>query len=302
MKLGFLDFWHLFDEKNNFFVDIISSFLEGVQVSSPEDCDILIFSCYGYQNLLPQYQNKKRIFYTGENLRPVHDIDKSYRTQYNTYVGYSDFSLSFDYEDYGGKNIRLPLWLLQIDWFGKNGYRNPKYVIPYNELYENSFQKKSKDGFACIVFNSDSPYRYEIIEKLSKYKTVDCYGKPFGNWFDGEDTKLNIISDYKFNICFENSLYPGYYTEKLIHAKVAGCIPIYWSDHNASKDFNTRSFINLSDFKSIDDLVEYIIEVDSDDEAAKKYTQEKMFDTHQDPKILFESIIKKIEEKISLSK
>jgi hypothetical protein len=127
------------------------------------------------------------------------------------------------------------------------------------------------------VFNSRSPHRWEIIEKLGKYKKVDCYGKPFGNWFYGEDNKLKTISDYKFNICFENSISPGYYTEKMIHAKTAGCLPLYWADNNCHKDFNPRSFLNLYDFGSLDDFIEKIIYLDQNDSEYKRITSEYLF-------------------------
>jgi len=60
-----------------------------------------------------------------------------------------------------------------------------------------------------------------MVQELSKYKKVDCYGEPHGNWFYDEGGKIDLISKYKFNICFENSIHPGYYTEKPIHAKYA---------------------------------------------------------------------------------
>jgi hypothetical protein len=297
MKIGFLDFWYDFDVNNNFFYHTMKTLKENVTVSSPEDCDILFFSCFGESNNLPQFQNKKRIFYTGENLRPVYD-NNVIRNAHN-FTGRCDISLSFDFEEHDGRNIRLPLWLLQIDWYNKVNFTNPQFMIPYDQIYENEFIKKSKDKFCCIVFNSPSPYRYEIIEELSKYKKVDCFGKPFGNWFNGEDVKLNVISDYKFNICFENTLHPGYYTEKLIHAKVAGCIPVYWAEKTISNDFNDKSFINLYDFNGVKDLVEYIIQVDQDDQIADKYKSEKMFNDDQDPKKLFDNIYGKIKEKVT---
>jgi len=296
MKIGFLDFWHDFDVNNNFFYHMMKTLKENVTVSSPEDCDILFFSCYGSSNNLPQFQNKKRIFYTGENLRPVYD-NNVIRNQHN-FTGRCDISLSFDFEEYDGRNIRLPLWLLQIDWYNKVNFTNPQFMIPYDQIYENEFIKKSKDKFCCMVFNSTSPHRYEILSELSKYKNVDCYGKPFGNWFNGEDVKLDTISNYKFNICFENSIYPGYYTEKPIHAKVAGCVPVYWSDNSISEDMNDKAFINLSNFDSISELVKYIIFLDNNEEEFLKIKNENLFKESQEPKIKFENIIKKIKYKI----
>jgi glycosyltransferase involved in cell wall biosynthesis len=286
MKIGFADFWYDFDQNRNFFRYLFSQFTD-VEVVHPNDADVIIFTCYGkipynvnqiFTNT--EYSGKKKIFFTGENIRP----------DYNNV----DYAFTFDFDD-NPKNIRIPLWLLQIDWFDQVGYGNPKYVIPYSEIYDNKFIKKEKSKFCSFVFNNISPYREEIVQKLSRYKKVDCYGNIHNNWFNGEDMKLDIISNYKFNICFENSIYPGYYTEKPIHAKAAGCVPIYWSDKNMAVDFNEKAFINLTDFNNnVDDLVEYIIEVDNNNELYNKIKSEKIFNDNQDPKILFNSILEKV--------
>ena len=41
-------------------------------------------------------------------------------------------------------------------------------------------------------------------------------------------------------------MYPGYYTEKIPEAFMAGCLPISWADENLKIDFNPRAFINLA--------------------------------------------------------
>jgi hypothetical protein len=205
------------------------------------------------------------------------------------------FSFDFDEDD---KKIRLPLWILQIDWFGKVNYSNPKFTINPKEFENNLYYIKNKNKFCSIVFNGESPHRYELIQELSKYKSVDVYGNRYGNIGDGEDKKLDIISEYKFNICFENSIYPGYYTEKPLHAKVAGCIPIYWSDQKLSVDFNDKCFINLSNFSNLNEMVEYIIEIDKDHDRYLKIKNQSLFSDNKYPINLFESIISKFKNKI----
>jgi len=267
MKISFADFWDGFDYNNNFFRDLILSIDNSYNfIPFSNDTDILIYSCFGKSHNKVSSKVKK-IFYTGENLLP----------NYND----CQYSLTFDFDSYNGKNIRLPLWILQIDWFNKRNYTNPQYVIPLEYIKANPLTRKNKDKFCCIVFNSRSPHRWEIIEKLGKYKKVDCYGKPFGNWFYGEDNKLKTISDYKFNICFENSISPGYYTEKMIHAKTAGCLPLYWADNGCEKDFNKNSFLNLYNFNNLDEFIEKIIELDKDDLAYSQITKEYLFENKE---------------------
>jgi hypothetical protein len=266
MNVSFLDFWDGFDHTNNFFIDLLQEINPKYKVVpfSNEHTDILIYSCFGSEHTTANRKKVKKIFYTGENLRP----------NYND----CDYSLSFDFSDYNGKNIRLPLWLLQIDWFNKVNYGNPQFVVPKNELKTSRFSVKPKTKFCCIVFNNPIPNRIEILQKLSRYKNIDCYGKPFGNWFYGEDKKYDVISDYKFNICFENGIHPGYYTEKIIHAKVAGCIPLYWADEKCQEDFNTKAFLNLSSFKNIDSFIDEIIELDNNEEKYKNILNEYLFE------------------------
>ena len=290
IKLAFVDFWGGFNSTRNFFYFALGKF-GNVEIVSPESADIIIFSCYSnhktyYRNQIytndTQYPGKVKIFYTAENIRP----------DYNNL----DYSISFDFDD-NGKIIRLPLWMIQIDWFGLVDYDNPKYTISPNEIYNNKFYKNTKSKFCSIVYNHASPYREDIIRELSKYKPVDIYGNKYGNLRYGEDAKLEVISNYKFNICLENSLYPGYYTEKPIHAKVAGCVPIYWSDENVSKDFNHKAFVNLSDYNcDVKSLCEYIIELDKDNDKYLELRNQPLFLPDQNPRLKFENFMEKLEE------
>ncbi len=56
------------------------------------------------------------------------------------------------------------------------------------------------------------------------------YGKLFDksivNHNSSNFTKLSILENYEFNLCPENQIYPGYFTEKIPEAYLAGCIPI----------------------------------------------------------------------------
>ena len=113
---------------------------------------------------------------------------------------------------------------------------------------------------------------------ISKYKHVDICGKANPNFPlpDGEKYKLDLISGYKFSLCYENSVTPGYHTEKLLHGIVAGNIPIYYGDKTVDKDFNPERFINAVDM-SDEELIEKIKEIDSNDELYNKILNEPIF-------------------------
>ena len=266
MNISFSDFWEGVDPNNNFFSDLLKSMYPDCQVIpfSNDHTDVLIYSCFGSEHHSTDKSKVKKIFYTGENKRPNYDE--------------CHYSLTFDFDDYGGRNIRLPLWMLQIDWFKKENYGNPRFVIPPAELRHSRFSKRPKTKFCCMVFNNPIPNRAEVLQKLSKYKNIDCYGTAFANHFWGEDVKYDIISNYKFNICFENGIHSGYYTEKIIHAKVAGCLPLYWADENCKQDFNTDTFLNLYDFPKMDEYVEKIIQLDTNQDEYDRIASQYLFE------------------------
>lgn len=278
MKIAFTDFWQYpkpFDPNNNFLIHLIRSIRSNVELVSADKADLIIYSIFG--NVHKKY-NCKKIFFTGENIRPNFEE--------------CDFSISFDFDDYDGRNIRIPLWYWYIDWFGVSSYDNPDYLIPVKYLYEpNEFSKKEKVRFCSAVYSNPVGIRTEFVNRLNQYKKVDCFGKlvGFNTLLDGEKNKLDIISNYKFNICFENSTYPGYYTEKLLHAKVTGCVPIYYSDEKVFKDFNKSCFLS---YKNIDELIDKVVELDSNNLLYNEIKNQSLFLEEVDLDILKKKIIK----------
>jgi len=281
MKLSFLDFWQYpvsFQSNNNFLYYLLLECFEDVELVDPEDAELIIFSCFGNDHT--RFNHCKKVFYTGENIRPSSKK--------------SNYSLSFDYDDYEGKNIRLPLWLMYIDWFKKGTYGNPEYLIPESYLYnQNEFSGKSKNKFCSTVFSALYEMRTKAVEKLSQYKSVAVYGKYGLPLHYGEKNKLNAISDYKFSLCFENSIQPGYFTEKLLHAKVAGTIPLYYSDSTFVSDFNPKCCLNLHEI-GLDSLYEKVIEIDNDQNLYNQILNEPLFNE----KVSLDPFIKQITKNV----
>ena len=81
--------------------------------------------------------------------------------------------------------------------------------------------------------------------------------------------------------------------------KQLGTVPIYWSDEKCANDFNTKSFINLNDFNSIDKLVEHVMEVDQTQELYEAYRDEPLFtDKAIKSEFLPESVLGFFKEKV----
>ncbi len=74
------------------------------------------------------------------------------------------------------------------------------------------------------------------------------------NWWT---RKLQVLSDYRYNLCLENTAASHYCTEKLWHAIQAGTLPIYSSQNTTIfETFPEESFIDVAEFRDPGQLVE----------------------------------------------
>jgi hypothetical protein len=241
IKIDFSDFWGGFDKTNNYFYNLLKDEFDVVITENP---DYLFFSIFGNKHL--NYKCKK-IFYTGENIAPP--------------LHYCDYSFSFDYLD-DERNYRLPHYLLY------DGY----YELQRPKIIDEILAKRKFCNF--VVSNNGCQERNNFYTELSKYKKVDSGGRFANNIGYAVDNKVNFQSEYKFSIAFENNAYrpqhPGYTTEKIMEPMTVNSIPIYWGNPEIGKEFNTKSFINVYDFDSIDSVINYIEYLDNND---KKYLE-----------------------------
>ena len=76
----------------------------------------------------------------------------------------------------------------------------------------------------------------------------------------------------------ENKIVPGYITEKILNAYLGGAIPIYWGDSKSvNYFFNPDSFININNFNSFNECIDYILELNKNPEKMLKMQQMNIF-------------------------
>lgn len=85
---------------------------------------------------------------------------------------------------------------------------------------------KSKD--VCMILSGKQTteghrLRHRIAGRYGHI--IDCYGAGVGRPFE---RKLDVLRDYKYAVVVESGRSDWYFTEKLIDAFAAGCVPIYW--------------------------------------------------------------------------
>ena len=269
MRVAFSNFWNGFAQTDNLFLELLSEEYEGVVVVKSDvrsKIDLELSSVFTPKSRYilkkvrslvkepaPSFINDKdfyrssqflkvnplaarRIWYTGENIRPPLD------------PRFSSF-LSFDQDSYSGTNAYLPLWQLyfrhQMSTYDSPQIGNP---ISVGQFLEGRSVGVAPKKFVCAFIGNVDPRRMRAIEALREFGEVDIYGKRFGK-FVTEKTK--VAKEYRFVLSFENDHYPGYVTEKLFDAYASGSIPLYWGSLGNQDIVNMKSFIDAGNFENL---------------------------------------------------
>lgn len=86
------------------------------------------------------------------------------------------------------------------------------------------------------------------------------------SWKGSVKNKIKTLSNYKFNICFENAQgYKGYITEKIFDAFRAGSIPIYFGCPNISEHIPDDCYIDLRKFRDFSNCYNHIKSMSEDE-------------------------------------
>lgn len=200
--------------------------------------------------------NAITLFQTGENLRHNHFE--------------ANYSISFDHCPEFKNNYRFPYWMELIDWSseGVTGNINPRFgkLLSIERLMRPLGKKFLTKPRAAAIFASHlREPRRTIINAVRQHAKVEGFGPAFDSKIihhsKSSFTKSAVLENFSFNLCPENSLYPGYYTEKMPEAFMADCLPITWADVNIPLDFNPNALINLSpmvkeNFESLGELLQ----------------------------------------------
>lgn len=249
IKLKVVDWFP--EDGENYFTRFLSKRYEIVHSWDP---DYILCSIFGQKH--HDYDCIK-ILFLGENIVP----------DFNAY----DYALSFQDISFDDRYLRFPLPLIY----------DPLMKIAEKKHHLSDEEALLKRDFCSfVVTNGGARTRREFFKALSKRRFVASGGRFENNVGDiGASTtcKHNFIQKYKFNLACENASSPYYSTEKLFQAFAAQTIPIYWGDSRIKDWVNPKAMINLSDFSSFQEAIDYILYVDSNPSVYLEMLQEKVF-------------------------
>ena len=72
------------------------------------------------------------------------------------------------------------------------------------------------------------------------------------------DSAVRHFAPYRFALAFESHDLPGYVTEKIVNAYLAGAVPVYWGTARVKEVFDSRSFLFAGDFPSLEALADEV--------------------------------------------
>lgn len=147
------------------------------------------------------------------------------------------------------KNI-LPFYPFKIfKPFGKELYSERIKSIEF-------FERNIPNDFFLYGRGWNKPKKYNLTELLLGYKKHSTY--------KGEvDSKIELLSNFKYSLCFENLTdVNGYITEKIFDCFKARCVPIYWGASDIEKYIPKNCFIDFRDFNGYEKLLAYLASID----------------------------------------
>lgn len=262
IKIGSCDFWSPFELRHSVFYDVLVE-CGYTPIIDNQNPDILFYSVFGDTH--QQYHGPIKIWFSGENWG---------LPNFNE----CNFALSGYFID-DPRHFRFPLYVK----YARNYIAHGVYMQHYDDLSKARDITKipQKTKFCNFVYSNCDPNREEtklrqqFFYELSKYKKVDSGGGCLNNIGQRIPHKIPFMSEYKFSIAMENSnqiggIY-GYTTEKIFEPMLANSIPIYWGNPYIHKEFNPNAFVSFHDYKTMDEVINRIIEIDNNDDLYREY-------------------------------
>jgi hypothetical protein len=268
-----------------------------IELVHPSDSDILFFGPYDLLSIKRRVLKLARENFTTINklfpnidfyllkrkIKPIR-VFLSYENTIFPDFDY-DFSITSLLNISDDRHLRLPIWKEMIDWSHLGITRKTNnFIKRFDNFYNikelikeqgNDFLKKKN---ICIFTSHMKEPRKSMINFFSENFLVDVHGGSTDKKIIGHNqssfSKKKILMNYSFNLCPENSLYPGYYTEKVPEAFLSKTLPLAWADDNIKVDFNEKAFVNLLNY-SKNNYFE-IMHLLKDENFLKQFTSEPL--------------------------
>ena len=235
-----------------------------IRYENTPDCHIVVKSLFTMIENEWNKEPKKYIYWSGEYYFPFKNPLETDHLYIITTIDISTNNLYvpyFLYSPHINKNRIMP----NTNRPHLIAYCSSRYIKNREEMYD-KFVENTPTG-SCHALGSCCGNHPET-------KTT----RAEGDWKD--NILIESYTNYKFVLAIENTKHWGYITEKIINAYYSGAIPIYWGCSTIDRFFNKKSFIDISDFESVEKCIEYVLNMD--DAAIEQMTNEPFYNRDND--------------------
>lgn len=155
---------------------------------------------------------------------------------------------------------------------------------PYLGPVEPYFSQSNRLKKLVVIAGSHNPRfrkpelyseRIRAVAELVNQDAIDLYGRGWDRTFSRHNawwpywrnrsaiaraykgpcvSKLEVLSQYNFSLCFENMPLQGYITEKIFDCLYAGTVPVYWGAPDVAQYIPRDCWIDATQFESYNEM------------------------------------------------
>ena len=179
------------------------------------------------------------------------------------------------------------------DGYSLNGVLRDKlrplfWPQPYGDVVSQYWENTQRKNKLVVIAGNHNPRfrkpelyseRIKAIAALSDRKGIDLFGRGWERWWGRQSlwwtywrhrhaimanyhgscvSKWDVLSSYRFSLCFENMPIEGYVTEKLFDCLYAGTVPIYWGATDIETLVPAGAFVDMRRFSNYGDLLDHV--------------------------------------------
>lgn len=287
MAWTFRDFPYDFENNCNFLIDLFASISSEIpSLQNLPYQNINFYGCYPQRNFLQRAVHRTAAQWSQTRMVSWLASNQGFRINYpnsdlNVWMTFEnrrpphskfDLTLSFDIDDYNQTNVYFPLIYAYTDLLNNSSSYVRHRITIETAQNPRELSHANRNKFACVFISNPEAQRMRVIEALRKIGPVDVFGRVSGNYVKN---KIETASQYKFQICLENDLYPGYITEKPLEAWISGNIPIY-SGLDTQQILNPKSVLNLASLQNLESLLDSVNDLRKNDDAREFMMKEPL--------------------------
>ena len=197
------------------------------------------------------------------------------------------------------KNIDFDKKKLVMSISGNKFSSNIGELYSYRRKTINFLNKEFTNDFDLYGVGWNDNGLLKNIKRFIRYRQFNF--TKYQTYRGSPDNKNEVISGYKYNICYENVRYEDFITEKIFDVFINESVPVFYGANNISKYVPKNTFINREDFNSDSELMSYLNKIDKNQYMEYIYNINTFLESKEFHKFGSEYFVKNIIKTLGLA-